>query len=124
LFPTRRIQWIPEEGVIRFTNASSGVDAQLDVEALATQYQAQIQTLVDNHVPSSIYFPNELREENIKDVLQRLTINALNGLSPTEQYNLIQNRIDNWSSLADAKEDLREWIPLVISAIYWLVKND
>jgi hypothetical protein len=36
----------------------------------------------------------------------------------------MQNKMDGWTSLADAKADLREWLPLFGAIIAWKVINE
>ena len=65
---------------------------------------------------------DEARRAAIADALDRLNLNALRGKTPAQIYAAIQGQIDGWTSLADAQDDLREWIPLIASAVYWLIK--
>jgi hypothetical protein len=57
------------------------------------------------------------------DVKTRLLNSALASKSPDEIYTLMQGQIDGWASLAEAKADLRVWLPLMAAAIVWLVNE-
>ncbi len=58
------------------------------------------------------------------DVLDRLAAAALIDKSPTQIYTQMQTQIDGWTTLAEAQDDLREWLPLMAAAIVWLVAKD
>jgi len=49
-FPTMAIQW----------NQIDGIEIE-DVGGKATQYQAQLQAVIDDHVPSMMYFMSEIK---------------------------------------------------------------
>lgn len=55
------------------------------------------------------------------DARQRFLQHAIAGKTPEQIYTLIQGEIDGWASLTDAKNDLRAWLPLLASAVAWLV---
>ena len=52
------------------------------------------------------------RLENRNDAKARFLLSQLNDKTPQQISTQMQNKMDNWSSLADAKADLREWLPL------------
>lgn len=54
-----------------------------------------------------------------ENVQARFDVHALNGKTPGEIYQLVQARIDGWSSLAAAKADLRDWLPLLAAVVAW-----
>ena len=89
-----------------------------DIEANATAIQA----VIDAHVPNPLYFPEDVKQANINDVLDRLNMSALADMTPAEIYTAMQNIIDGWGKLADAKADLAEWLPLMAAVIFWKVK--
>ena len=51
------------------------------------------------------------------DVNARFLASQLARRTPAQIYTLMQNRIDSWTSLAQAKADLREWLPLLAAEI-------
>jgi hypothetical protein len=53
------------------------------------------------------------------DVQTRFDGSWLQGKTPGEIYTLMQERMDGWTSLADAKADLRVWLPLMAAAVAW-----
>lgn len=59
---------------------------------------------------------------NQEDVDARFLISQLANKSPQEIYTAMQTAMDNWTSLADAKADLREWLPLMAAIIAWKVQ--
>jgi len=59
---------------------------------------------------------------NQLDVETRLNLSELADKTPTEIYTLMQGRMDSWTTLADARADLREWLPLMAAIIAWKVQ--
>jgi hypothetical protein len=60
----------------------------------------------------------------LDDIRARWLVSAIHGKDPTAIYTLLQTRINAWSSLAAAKTDLAEWIPLIAAALAWAVMKD
>jgi hypothetical protein len=60
------------------------------------------------------------REYDI-DVRARFLASQLAEKSPQEIYDILQNKINGWSSLAEAKGDLAEILPLLAAIIAWKV---
>jgi len=56
------------------------------------------------------------------DVNARFLLSQLSNKTPQEIYILMQGRMDNWTTLANAKADLREWLPLMAAIIAWKVQ--
>ncbi len=67
--------------------------------------------------------PTDLTLLNRQDVLTRLHASALWGKSPAQIYTLMQNQMDAWTSLADARASLRVWLPAMAAAIFWLLSD-
>lgn len=57
------------------------------------------------------------------DIVNKIRSSALYDMTPAEIYTTIQNAVDGWSSLADAKASLRNWLPLLIASVIWLVNG-
>ena len=58
---------------------------------------------------------------NKKDAEARFLLSQLADKTPEEIYVLMQNVIDGWGNLGQAKEDLKEWLPLMAAVIAWKV---
>ena len=61
------------------------------------------------------------RNLNKKAVKQAFLDSPLANKTPQQIYTQMQGRMDNWTSLADARGDLREWLPLLAAVIAWKV---
>lgn len=48
---------------------------------------------------------------------------ALKDKTPVKIFAIMQARMDAWTSLADARRDLREWLPLMAALIAWGVRK-
>lgn len=58
------------------------------------------------------------------DIRTRWGTSSVHGKTPAQIYTLMQGQIDGWTSLAQAKADLRVWLPLLAAAVGWLVLPD
>lgn len=58
------------------------------------------------------------------DIKARWVASAIKGRTPQQIYTAMQASIDGWTSLAQAKADLRNWLPLMAAAIAWEVLQD
>ena len=58
---------------------------------------------------------------NKKEAEARFLLSQLADKTPEEIYTLMQSRMDGWQNLAQAKTDLREWLPLMAAVIAWKV---
>lgn len=64
-------------------------------------------------------------QASVDDVRLRWSQYAfLKGKTPQEIYDLMQGAMDDWTSLTDARADLREWLPLMAAAIAWMLMRD
>ena len=77
-----------------------------------------IQTICDNHVPDSLYFPSDVVRKHKTDVKQQV-LDLLGGKTPAEIYTWEQGNIDDITDLAQAKQFLRSRIPLIEAVIAW-----
>jgi len=59
---------------------------------------------------------------NQLDVETRFNLSQLANKTPQEIYTLMQSAMDSWSTLADARSDLRIWLPLMAAIIAWKVR--
>jgi len=97
---------LPVEGV--------SSDGRIDYSReLIAQEQITADAVVAAHDPEGD-LPKNL---NKKDAEARFLLSQLANKTPQEIYTQMQGRMDNWSSLADAKSDLREWLPLIAAVI-------
>jgi len=74
------------------------------------------------YVYNYLLTPQQQKEIHIADVLDRLNMSALADMMPTEIYTAMQNKMDAWGNLGQAKADLMEWLPLMAAVIFWKVK--
>lgn len=81
-----------------------------------------VNVIIDNHDPADLS-QEEITVINQDTVLEWLRNSPLADMNPQEVYNAVQNQIDGWTSLADAKESFREWEPVLWAVVMWLVRN-
>lgn len=55
------------------------------------------------------------------EVRARFATSVLKDKDPAAIYTALDNQIESWSTLADAKADLKSWLPLLAAAVAWLV---
>lgn len=60
---------------------------------------------------------------NKKEAKARFLLSQLVNKTPEEIYTLMQGRIDSWPSLAGARADLREWLPLMVAILAWSIQG-
>lgn len=65
----------------------------------------------------------QVKQESLQDVLKRLSDSPLADKTPAEIYTIMQGQIDGWGTLAQAKADLRVWLPLIVATLFWLVRR-
>ena len=72
----------------------------------------------------TIHDPTDYGALNADDIRARwIALPMLKG-TPTQIYTAMQSQIDSWASLADAKANLRVWLPLIIATLAWLIMRD
>jgi hypothetical protein len=52
-----------------------------------------------------------------EDVIARYLASPMAAKTPAQIYTLVQGEIDAWATLADAKADLRVWLPLMAAGV-------
>jgi hypothetical protein len=62
--------------------------------------------------------------EALADVQTRWQASALHNKTPAQIYTAMQLAIDGWTSLAQAKADLRAWLPALVAALGWTVLRE
>jgi hypothetical protein len=62
--------------------------------------------------------------EALSDVQARWQSSALHNKTPAQIYTAMQSAIDGWTSLAQAKADLRVWLPALVAALGWTVMRE
>ena len=93
-------------------------DGRIDYSReLIAQEQITADAVVAAHDPEGD-LPKNL---NKKDAEARFLLSQLADKTPEEIYTLMQDRMDSWTMLADARGDLREWLPLLAAVIAWKV---
>ena len=74
------------------------------------------------YVYDYLFSPARQKEINMTDVLDRLNMSALADMTPAEIYTAMQNKMNSWTNLGQAKADLSEWLPLMAAVIFWKVR--
>jgi len=82
--------------------------------------EGEIQVVIDAHDPEALS-AGEIKQAHRDDARARFLLSQLADKTPEEIYVLMQDKIDNWSNLPQAKSDLREWLPLIAAVIAWKV---
>jgi len=82
--------------------------------------EGEIQVVIDAHDPE-VMSAGEIKQAHRNDARARFLLSQLADKTPEEIYVLMQNRMDGWQNLAQAKTDLREWLPLMAAVIAWKV---
>ena len=112
--------WTPvtSEGTTRMESKPDGTEVYLFVPDAADE--GEIQVVIDAHDPEALS-AGEIKQAHREDARARFLLSQLANKTPEQIYTQMQGRMDNWSSLANAKSDLREWIPLIAAVIAWKV---
>ena len=109
---------VTSEGTSRMQSKPDGTEVYLFVPDAADE--GEIQVVIDAHDPEALSV-GEQEQAHRDDVRARFLLSQLTDKTPQEIYTQMQGRMDNWSSLADARGDLREWLPLIAAVIAWKV---
>jgi len=112
--------WTPitSESTSRMESKTDGTEVYLFVPDAADE--GEIQAVIDAHDPEALS-AGEIKQAHRDDARARFLLSQLANKTPQEIYTQMQGRMDNWSSLADARDDLREWLPLIAAVIAWKV---
>ena len=112
--------WTPvtSEGTSRMQSKPDGTEVYLFVPDDANE--GEIQAVIDAHNPNALSV-GEIKQAHREDARARFLLSQLGDKTPEEIYVLMQDKIDNWSNLPQAKSDLREWLPLIAAVIAWKV---
>lgn len=93
---------------------------EVDVFADDSTPEQDVQAVVDAHDPEELSL-GEIKSANKLDAEQRFLLSQLAEKSPEQIYTVMQTRMNNWTTLADARADLSEWLPLMAALIAWKV---
>lgn len=63
-------------------------------------------------------------QQAYEDFLTTWNQGMLVGKTPKQIYQGITAQINGWTSLADAKADLRDWLPLIGAALWYLLRGE
>jgi len=112
--------WTPvtSEGTSRLQSKPDGTEVYLFVPDAADE--GEIQTVIDAHDPEALS-AGEIKQAHRDDARARFLLSQLANKPPEEIYVLMQDRMDGWQNLSQAKSDLREWLPLMAAVIAWKV---
>ncbi len=81
---------------------------------------ALVQATADAHDPAR----KTADQQAVEAALAAWRNGALANRTPQEIYTLLQSEIDAWASLADARNDLKAWLPLMGAALWYLMKQE
>ena len=82
--------------------------------------EGEIRTVIDAHDPNALSV-GEQKQAHRDDAQARFLLSQLANKTPEEIFTQMQNKMDSWSNLSQAKADLREWLPLLAAVIAWKV---
>jgi hypothetical protein len=99
------------------------VEGPLDAET-RDALRVACEGLVTAYDPTLLTPGERARQEQAEGRSRWAALTALRGKSVAEIYDIVQNRIDGWSSLAEAKADFREWMPLLVAVVAWDIMKD
>lgn len=88
---------------------------------------ARLRQIVRDHNPA-VLTPDQqaaaARRINAAESRARFKVSALANRTPEQIQTALAAQINGWASLADAKRDLGVWLPLLASALAWLVVEE
>jgi hypothetical protein len=114
---------VHRQGEVEYVAFYFAVEEPLDQEAMAA-LSAECETLVATYDPALLTPEEQARQEQAESRSRWAALTALRGKSVAEIYDVVQNRIDGWTSLTEAKADFREWMPLLVAAVAWDIMKD
>jgi hypothetical protein len=109
---------VTSEGTSRMQSKPDESEVYLFVPDAADE--GEIQVVIDAHDPDALSI-GEQRQAHRDDARARFLLSQLANKTPQQIHTQMQGAIDGWSSLADARADLREWLPLITAVIAWKV---
>jgi len=109
---------VTDEGTSRMQSKPDGTEVYLFVPDAADE--GEIQVVIDAHDPEALS-AGEIKQAHRDDARARFLLSQLVDKTPEEIYVLMQDRMDGWQNLSQAKADLREWLPLMAAVIAWKV---
>lgn len=74
---------------------------------------------LDDIIPPAPVYDTDTQA--LMDVQDRWRNSPLHNKTPAQIYATMQAQVDGWTSLAQAKADLRVWLPLLFAALAWTV---
>lgn len=63
-------------------------------------------------------------QQSYEDFLTAWRNGVLAGKTPAQIYEGMTTQINGWASLANAKADLRDWLPLIGAALWYLLRGE
>jgi len=104
--------------LIKISISSGNVDYTVEIpENISLQELENVLSELGVSIPASI----STAIENRDSAISRFNLSQIANKTPSEIYTIMQTAMDNWTSLADARADLREWLPLMAAIIAWKV---
>lgn len=107
---------------VGFRSSWQGIFVMLNGDVTAGHRSTATQTVLEHDMESRTEEQDELAAlaDQTSGVIAQYLASPLSDRTPQALYNELQSEINGWASLADAKADLRQWLPM-IAAICQLV---
>jgi len=96
-------------------------------DEITTAQEALIAPIILAHDSSGLTSEQQERIDiglNSVDIKARILSSGLKDKTPAQIYTQLENQIDGWASLTDAKVDLKVWLPLMAAAIVWMLPRN
>jgi len=121
-------EWIDSEAGCLLGVETTDTEARITVPDNADE--VAITALIEAHNPDALSLIEQAgamaREFEEKAIEARVfwdSYEALKDKTPTEIVTIMQKRMDAWVTLADARKDLREWLPRMAALLAWGVRH-
>ena len=112
---------VTPENKTRMKSKPDGTEVYLFVPDAADE--GKIQVVIDAHDPGALSV-GEQKQVHRDDARARFLLSQLANKTPQEIYTQMQGEIDSWKTIANAKADLREWLPLMVAVIAKMVVEE
>ena len=91
-----------DDGFVRLDWDTTPIQGDLDI----------VVPVISGHNPTDLS-STEQNTVDRADAHARFLLSQLHNKTPEQIYTYLENRIDAWTSLADAQTDLKDWLPLL-----------
>lgn len=97
----------------------------IEMSAPADLTSAELKALVAEAVGTAVDVAVDAGRDgnigNAREVKARFAAHVLAGKTPAQIYTFLQDRINGWTKLSDAKSDLADLLPLLAAGLAWMV---